>query len=189
MGKFDINLFNKLEKDDKQVSTEEDGFYKFQDKRYRISLYKEIQVEETNVNSPNSYYKVYFKKSRQLKAEGNNFYSFPIGISKEFDEKGNLINEIDYNKDYQFSIEDLQKKMKEIYNVDIMNKNQTRSVSRTTIDPRIKFPYYQIVVNTGKASFNNYLLKGNTGEMFYKIEIIRGEERDVIDEYVKILKK
>lgn len=187
--KFDITFFNKLEKDDNYTSSDEDMFYKFQDKRYRIILHKEIQVEETDINSPNLNYKVYFKKSGQLKAEGNSFYSFPIGISKEFDEKGYLIKEIDYNKDYKFSIKDLQKKMKETYNVDIMNTKETRSVSRTNIDPRIKFPYYQVVVNTGKASSNNYLLNGNTGEIFYKIEIFRGDEKDAVNEYIKTLKK
>ncbi|MEO8236490.1 MAG: hypothetical protein ABI576_00180 [Flavobacterium sp.] len=146
-------------------------------------------VERINkANTPYIFFKSFYDNGN-LQAEGVSIYGTIINKHKEFDEKGHLIKEIDYNKDYKFSIEDLQKKMKETYNVDIMNTKQTRSVSRTTIDTRIKFPYYQVVVNTGKASFNNYLLNGNTGEIFYKIEIIRGDERDVIDEYIKTLKK
>ena len=189
MEKFDITFFKKFEKDENYTSSDKDIFYKLNDKRYRIQFYKEIQVEETNINSPNIFYKIYYKNSNHLKSSGNDFYDFPIGITKEYNENGELIKETDYDKDYKFSIEDLQKKMKATYNVDIMDKKQTRSVSRTTIDPRIKFPYYQVLVNSGIASFTDYLLNGNTGEVIYKLSYVRDYEKDTVDEYIKSLKK
>ena len=189
MEKFDITFFKKFEKDENYTSSDKDIFYKLNDKRYRIQFYKEIQVEETNINSPNIFYKIYYKNSNHLKSSGNDFYDFPIGITKEYNENVELIKETDYDKDYKFSIEDLQKKMKATYNVDIMDKKQTRSVSRTTIDPRIKFPYYQVLVNSGIASFTDYLLNGNTGEVIYKLSYVRDYEKDTVDEYIKSLKK
>ena len=140
------------------------------------------------INTPYIFFKSFFENGN-LQAEGVNFYSTVIKIYKEYNENGELIKEIDYDKDYKFSIEDLQKEMKKTYNVDIMDKKQTRSVSRTTIDSRIKFPYYQVVINSGFASFTNYLLNGNTGEIIYISKTIRDYEKDTVDEYIKSLKK
>ena len=140
------------------------------------------------INTPYIFFKSFFENGN-LQAEGVNFYSTVIKIYKEYNENGELIKEIDYDKDYKFSIEDLQKEMKKTYNVDIMDKKQTRSVSRTTIDSRIKFPYYQVVINSGFASFTNYLLNGNTGEIIYISKTILDYEKDTVDEYIKSLKK
>ncbi len=189
MEKFDINKFNKLEKDDEYLTTEDEFFYKLNEKRFKVLLYEEIDVEETDINSPNLFYKVYFRKSKQLKSVGKLFYSIPIGISKEYSEKGELLKEIDHEKDYKFNIDDLQKKMKQDYDVDIMDKKQTRSVGRTVNYPGIKFPYYSVVVNSGIGKFTSYLLNGNTGEVFYTLKTIRGEEKVTVEEYLKSLKK
>lgn len=79
--------------------------------------------------------------------------------------------------------------MKNDYSVNILDKKQTRSVGRVKTDKRINFAYYHVVVNSNIASFTEYLLNGTTGEVFYTIETIRGDEKDAVDEYVKTLKK
>jgi Uncharacterized alpha/beta hydrolase domain (DUF2235) len=64
--------------------------------------------------------KAYFKKNGILKKTITNFYAFPIEITKEYDETGKLIKEIDNDLPYKFSIIDLQKKIKIEYQVDIV---------------------------------------------------------------------
>jgi hypothetical protein len=165
MEKFDINKFNKLEKDNDYSSTEDELFYKSQDKRYRILLDEEIIVEETNINTAYSSYEVYFKKSRQLKAIGREFYSFPVGISKEYNEEGKLIREIEYDKDYKFSIEDLTKKMKEEYKIDILKKSSWVKVMRDKIDSGVIYKVMVYLKENKYSDTKNYTIDGTTGKL------------------------
>ena len=189
MEKFDYKMYNDLIKDSQFLSYG----YVILSNGDKLQIFKGSEnkgfIQKTGKkNTSYELYKVFYENGN-LQFMSTHFYDFSIGISKEYNENGELIKEIDYDKDYKFSIEDLQKKMKATYNVDIMDKKQTRSVSRTTIDPRIKFPYYQVVINSGIASFTNYLLNGNTGEIIYISKTIRDYEKDTVDEYIKSLKK
>ena len=65
------------------------------------------------INTPYIFFKSFFENGN-LQAEGVNFYSTVIKIYKEYNENGELIKEIDYDKDYKFSIEDLQKEMQNL---------------------------------------------------------------------------
>lgn len=60
-----------------------------------------------------SYFKIskYYYKNKNIKNKGLGFNSggFPKGIWYEFDEQGNLIKEIDYDKYYKFTFEDILK--------------------------------------------------------------------------------
>ena len=185
MQHFDINKFlENNPKGDEKIITKENGF------KVRQMDYGEYYIEDiTKLNSPEVHRKGYFKKTGRLCFESDRFDSFSYGIEKTYNENGELIKEVFYDKDYKFSIDDLQKKMKEVYNVDIMDKKQTRLVNRTAVDTRLKFPYYQVLVNSGIASFTDYLLNGNTGEIIYISKTIRDYEKDTVDEYIKSLKK
>ena len=186
MEKFNINKYNNLPINPKtglQILPNGDDVQMFKGSG-NIGFVERINKAGT----PYLFFKSFYENGN-LQAEGVDFYSMSIRIYKEYSENGELIKEIDYDKDYKFSIEDLQKEMKESYNVDIMDKKQTRSVGRTKIDTRLKFPYYQVIVNSGVASFTDYLLNGNTGEVIYKLSYVRDYEKDVIDEYLKSLKQ
>jgi len=187
--KFDIDKFNKLEKDNNYSSTKEDLFFKSNDKKYRILLDNEIQVEETDINSPYMIYKVYFKKSRQLKAICKKFYGIPIGIDKLYDEAGNLIKETNNDLPYKFSIEDLATKMKNEYNIDTYNQKQVFTILRTYRDTSLSFPYYEIIIHNGIASYKHYLINATTGQTIFVLNMIRGEDKLLVDEYLKSLKK
>jgi hypothetical protein len=58
-----------------------------------------------------SFFKIskYYYKNKNIKNKGLGFNSggFPKGTWYEFDEKGNLIKEIDYDKNYKFTFEDI----------------------------------------------------------------------------------
>ena len=120
MEYFDIKKFENLEKDEKYSSRTGDNFYKNNNIRYRLTTYKDIMVEERVLNSPYTLYKLYDIKTNMLKSSARTFYGFAIEYSKEYDGEGKLIKEIDDDKPYQFSIEDLRKKLKNEYDIDII---------------------------------------------------------------------
>lgn len=76
-------------------------------------LSKDVFVQETSViNSTEMLYQEFYSDSGFLKLSGKTFHGFPIGIWKEFANNGALTKEIDKDKGYEFSINDLDKKMK-----------------------------------------------------------------------------
>lgn len=66
--------------------------------------------------------KTYYRSNLQLKASTSYFYSIPIGISEKYDEKGDLIEKVDWgeSKKINFSIEKLIRKMKEEFEIDLL---------------------------------------------------------------------
>lgn len=123
---------------------ERDRFLKKGDDRVRItSDEKTIRVEKRNIKNPYKNIYVYFSKTKSLFAYGKSFYSCPIGIDKEYDENGKLIKEIDLEKPFKISVEDLTKLMKQKLNIDLMDVSQRIGISRTIGDNR---PYYLISI-------------------------------------------
>ncbi|WET48451.1 hypothetical protein PYS58_17960 [Chryseobacterium indologenes] len=120
MEHFNISKYKDLPLDLKVSSTKEDKTYLYHDLRIRVvNSPNIIQVEEKGVNSPYLTSKIFFKNNN-LKSIGRNFYSFPIGIFKEYDESGKLIREVNNDAPYKFSIDDLINKIKKEYDVDIV---------------------------------------------------------------------
>jgi hypothetical protein len=121
MEKFDIKKYEKLEKDHKYESRKNDVFYKSDNTRYRVIFQDVIQVEEKKVDSPYKLYKIYFKNTLNLKGMEKTFYGFSIGITKEYNENGEVVKETNHDLPYKFSIDDLREKIKREYNVDIVS--------------------------------------------------------------------
>jgi uncharacterized membrane protein YkoI len=121
MEYFDINNYENLKIDNNFSNSIYEKHFNDGDKKIRIIFGdKTIQVENTHINLPNKEIKVYFKKNNILYAESKFFYLFQIGIDKEYDEMGNLVKEIDNDRPYEFSIDELRKKIKSEYHIDII---------------------------------------------------------------------
>jgi antitoxin component YwqK of YwqJK toxin-antitoxin module len=105
--KFDSNRYEKLKAKDKFNTTEflPDGTYIEMDEGNYGKSYSEIK--------PNSYFKLskgfYSNGNIKLKGVSFNWFAFQKGIWYEFDEQGKLIKEIDYDKNYKFTFEDILK--------------------------------------------------------------------------------
>ncbi|WP_395075962.1 hypothetical protein [Flavobacterium sp.] len=121
MEYFDENDYNNLTVDNNYSPNINEKYYVDGNKKIRIIFReKTIQVEKTMLNNPYEIIKIYFKNNKILYAEGQDFYGIHIGLDKEYDETGKLIKQIDNDKPYQFSIEDLRKKLKNEYDIDII---------------------------------------------------------------------
>ena len=121
MEYFDENNYKNLKTDNNFSPSSREKYYIDGNRKIRIIYSSEtIQLEETFLNNPYKKIKVYFKENNILYAEAKTFYGFAIESSKEYDKAGKLIKEIDDDKPYQFSIEDLRKKLKNEYDIDII---------------------------------------------------------------------
>ena len=70
------------------------------------------------------------KNSLSLLKETTSFSKIPIGISKEYDIDGNLVREINYDKDFNFSIVDLIQFSKEKLDIDLNDPLSENTVNR-----------------------------------------------------------
>jgi hypothetical protein len=76
-------------------------------------------VKERVKNSAFSMVRSYDTSSLAICTEVMLFYGFCTGIGKSYDEKGDVIEEEDYDKDYPFSVEMLIDKCKKEYGIDL----------------------------------------------------------------------
>jgi len=161
--------------------------------RQEISTFEEhgvLLIKSSNIINPYCYYKYYSLKSKILVDESIEFYSSLTGISKEYDENGKLIKEKNWDTPYQFSIEDLIKKFKIEYNIDIENRKNVRNVYRAEHSKTLGIPIYHVVLKTeAENKWIEYLIDGNTGKTLYIMKSSEGDETDIIDEYLKSIGK
>ena len=143
-----------------------------------------VQLSKNEINSPYTIIETYSLKTKSLIVEVKRFSNCNIGISKEYDEKGSLIKETDWNRDFQFSIESLIEKMKKEFDVDILAEEEM-SVDRF-FDPDIRQSFYEVM--SGSEMYEYFLLDGNTGELLFRKYIEEGE-KSPYEQYVKSLNK
>lgn len=93
-----------------------------------------------------STYSLYDYNTKNLRTEGRQFYQFPIGIWRDYNDQGAVINETDYDKAFTFSVDDLIRKMKKA-DIDIVTPQNGLGVTRSE---RPK-PTYTIVIPVSPA--------------------------------------
>lgn len=151
----------------------------------RISLYQSLYTHEyvandtlfkltesndiyTEVTKPihNNFEKhsFYDKKNLKLKCEGDFFSRMEIGIHKFYDENGNLIKEIDYDKNYTFTLYDLIVKVKKEFKIDLNKDLKKIEISRGK--NAFNFHVYTInipLVNNGYPKWRKIIMDGTFG--------------------------
>ncbi len=107
---------------------------------------------------PNSLYTMnyyYDSKTRLLEGNSRFFYDIPVGMYIRYDNKGNVIEQINYDERFldhcKFKIEDLVKKLQKELNVDISNSFKT--------------------INNDITEVSLYIPKSENEEGFYVIKI------------------
>ena len=133
---FNVREFQQHQEDGEYVFNLPDGseVYQIEDKD-SSEYFEEIHQPD----KPFTLVRTYYMNNGNLKSKGEKFYNFPIGTWHYYDERSNLIKEINWEKSFVFSIADLYRKMKE-YQIDIMNTESGVNVARSE-EPS---PYYRI---------------------------------------------
>ena len=190
---FDINKYKDWEIDTKYSPTGKDKYLKKGEERISIEYFNDaVQIELNNINSPYYKFKKFSLKTNRLLLTGTEFYKINIGIWENYDETGQLIKKIDYDKPYKFSIEDLIKKMKNEYDIDLLDVERVSYVSRYEEKKDVNLPLYEVCykyssLNNNKVEY--YLINGTTGETLFTIKRYLGDKQgSLLDNYLDSLK-
>ncbi len=127
------------------------------------SYIESISKKETPFETVN----VFDKGTGALKATGENFYGFSIGILKEYDQNGVLIKETNFDEPFKFTIEALAQKIVEELHVNIMMKTTDVTVYRTT-NPTPTYQLFYPVIEGNPRWLNILVFDGVTGSLTYK---------------------
>lgn len=128
---------------------------------------EDIKLRDTPFETQN----IYAKSNGAIQSSTELFYDFPIKIQKFYDGDGSVIKEINFDKPYQFSTDDLALKIKNEFNIDIMNVNNYVHVSRTILPDDSELPKYTVSFPVNRNANTPYgdkrvlLIDGNTGAL------------------------
>ncbi|MDO5577034.1 MAG: hypothetical protein Q4F84_08135, partial [Fibrobacter sp.] len=166
MKTFDIKTFekNKISKDGNKSYQVE-----YRQGEDVISLIESADndnyVETISKKSKNFIIKnIYRKNNYTLKASQEYLINVPIGPYKEYDEKGNVINEIHNEPTYQFSVMELVSKVKNVFAIDLTEKKDKLMIG---IQQDGTLPYYFVryPLNDNLNSYKFIKINANTGEI------------------------
>ena len=164
-----MEIFNK-ERFEKNMK---DGEYNFKMPNgmvvRQVKFGTDTYVEYTKYpHSAKEILKEYDAHSLNLKTQGETFHGFKIGIWTEYGKHGEVTTKINADGPYQFSIDDLVKKMQEI-GVDIMREEAHLQVSRST-NPS---PVYNVSYPLSPKSHtvNVLIIDGRNGEILNKSQV------------------
>ncbi len=164
MKKFDISVFEKNKIEGEYRFTLSDGSEVRQidaiasDRRY--------QEEIKRTGSPITNIAVYFADSGNMNVTGQMYYECEVGIWRFYDEKGDMIEEKNWDASYVFTIEDLEKKMLEM-GVTLLRNILGASVVRNDIEKPLYIVSYPTNVGT-PSSLNVFTVDGASGEILSK---------------------
>ena len=122
-------------------------------------------------------YKSYFP-NKSLKVIGRRFYDFYIGKWQVYDENGKLIKEEEEDAPYKFSVDQLIKKIKKEYDLDIEKNTKTTIVDRWLAPELNKKPFYSVSFRgkEGSTKWDYILVDGSTGETLFTSFFYFGDE-------------
>lgn len=190
MKQFILEEYKDWEYDDSYTSsTDEHRFLKKGNEKAEIYFHSSgIQLRLKSVNSPFEKVFGYSNSTKSLLGEAVEFYGVPIKKNIQYNEKGQIIKEIDYEKPYKFSIEDLIEKIKEEYNVDLGDKREGAFAGRREKNGIF---YYEVNLESKKEpqKIDYILIDGNTGKtLFTSYYYMKGGGKNPFDEYLETLK-
>ncbi|WP_428231614.1 hypothetical protein [Flavobacterium sp.] len=174
MRKFDLEAFKNHKKDNTNhcryntINAQGDNV-----EIYLIEHNDCYQESIIYLNTPIKKRYKYDKKTLNLTKEIESFYDCVIGFQREYNEQQELIKEINHDKPYPFSWQDLVQKMKHEYGINLMdekdqirNNNYVSSLSRsfqlmkyfidipcTFIPHGIREEKFEIDASTGRTLF------------------------------------
>jgi hypothetical protein len=107
----------------------------------------------------------YNKITHLLVATGTVFYDLPIGIHKIYNEKGELVREINYDENFSFSIYDLIEKIKITHQIDLNNSTKIKKISRIFDEALNKYAYTILYKDDENEKMKVLVVDGQTGEI------------------------
>jgi len=159
--KFDIANFEKHQVSGDYVFTLDNGDRVRQYGDKSSGFVEEIEQKST----PYGYHKEFFPNGI-LKKAGPTFYEFGIGIHRSYNEKGKLVDSINIEKHFSFSINQLIKEVDSLYHINLLDKshNNVRLYVILFADRPNPFYFIYIPVETAKDS-REIEISGTNGQV------------------------
>ncbi|MFA7445135.1 MAG: hypothetical protein WCY89_04250 [Flavobacteriaceae bacterium] len=162
--KLDITEFKKSKANESRELIKGDSIHRFFETVYETDEY--IGKESIKLEENISTYEVYDKKSLTLFRTGQRFFHTPIGIQREYNSKGELIKEKNWDKDFKLSVDDVISLAKEKLNIDINKKTRGLFVSRGFDEDRNKY-IYSISLRIDVVFSREVIIDAENGEIIY----------------------
>ncbi|OXA94731.1 hypothetical protein B0A66_03110 [Flavobacterium hercynium] len=193
MEYFTIEKYKDWEIDTDHSSSENRKFLKKDNERVQILFDTEdIQVERTSILNPYKKVQVFRSSTKNLYAEGIEFYQIWIGIDKDYDEVGKVIEERDNDKPYIFSLQQLIEKIKKEQDIDLEDLTKKSIVDRRE-DTALQKPIYEVHLESKKSpdyQTDYFLIDGITGEVLFETIYFNRDEKSPTPyyQYLRLLK-
>lgn len=166
------------------------GTYRNGDESLKVIVSQEnIIIYKGNDNNQYETLEYYSANNNQLTYSGQLFDRVEYGTWRKYDEQGNLIEEVDHDVHFDFSIEALIEKMLKEHGEDITNKALV-SVRRYYKE-EYDISFYSVVVRpfAGASQHYGYIIDGNTGKTLLHDGRSRGDGLEsVLNTFLKTLK-
>lgn len=131
---------------------------------FKLEEYDDIYLTTTkSVNNNFIERTIYDKKTLKLKREGISFINMPVGIHKFYDENGNLINERDFDKGFNFTVDNLISKLKKDLKIDLNTEIEGLTIGRGIKNYYIRIP--QSPSEYSEYKYREILIDGTNGSI------------------------
>lgn len=189
--KFNLELFNKEKK--KKENSYSYNAVDQQGNQLKITLIDDAEnyVEFIeSIGTPFVVEKRFNKINLNLVNQSQRFYTFEYGYTSIYDDFGNLINRVDHETNFQFSISDLHDLMLNKYNIDIYKISENKDANcivQRSVNPSIYNVKIPIQMLGGKSVVKDgirqdlYVIDGNSGEVLSSPDKPSKQRNEMID--------
>ncbi|UFH35062.1 hypothetical protein [Flavobacterium acetivorans] len=164
MKKIDNNYLKKI----KEIDTENEKIQFIKNDTFiELKDQGETYFESKRKSSESiSNFIIYDKKNNLMIKSGTYFYNSPIGIYRKYNEKGEILEEINKDEGFSFSVYDLIEKIKLTHNVNLNDGKLDRSVHRGVDNKSGKLIHeINYDINVNKGDFKYIKIDAKTGEI------------------------
>lgn len=161
MKTFDIQKFNQ-----NKNSKSGNNLYKYEDGDENITLIEteDSYIEIDSKKNENFSKKIIYNKNNYTPTASQNFIlNMPIGTYKKYDENGEIINEINYEPNYSFSVLNFIDKIKNDFGIDVTKSKDKLTIGIQDSNTAYYFVRYPID-DIRKNSYRFIKINANTGE-------------------------
>jgi len=117
------------------------------------------------VNDSTYHFFAYDKKTNLMIASGQYFYKIPTGVFKRYNENGELIETINRDRNFSFSITELIDKIKTTYQIDLNCTTKVKTISRQFDKSNNRYQYMIIYKNNKNEKLKCLTIDGKTGKI------------------------
>lgn len=188
MSKQEINYFFDINKFEKNRDGSEWNFTLSNGTRIRqIRSSNGLYIVEVMPYNYDYVFSSIYNENGELTTTNARFYGNPIGKLIYFNDKQQIIKEIDNDQPYPFTIEALAKLLKDNYDIDLYDKNQILVMQRYMDNLNMHKPVYEVYAYQKKETnkLDGLLIDGETGKVLFQMESYLRSESSVYDEYIK----